>query len=470
MTKNPQRYCLPTMGRIRRIHFTGIGGAGMCGIAEVLLNQGYIISGSDLNKTKVTERLAELGVSIFYQHDAINIQDVDVVVKSTAIDDDNIELQAAHAARLPVVRRAEMLSEIMRFRYGIAIAGTHGKTTTTSLVTSILAEGGVDPTFVIGGKLNSVGTNAKLGESHYFVAEADESDASFLHLQPMIAVVTNIDHDHMMTYGDDFSKLSHTFVEFLHNLPFYGLAVLCIDCPVVQSILPQVARPMITYGLSEDADIYAKNWRQEGIHSHFTVVRKGMADLNVRFQLPGRHNVLNALAAIAIATELEVEDEFILAALKNFQGVGRRFQSYGKIDFKNAQVELIDDYGHHPREIKSTIDAVRAAYPNKRLVLAFQPHRYSRTQSLFDDFVKALSEVDVLLLLDIYSAGESPITGVSSKALCRNIRQRGFIDPIHVSREEDLALILDTIVSENDVVITQGAGDIGSKAVEISQR
>lgn len=460
---------IPEMRRIRCIHFIGIGGAGMCGIAEVLLNQGYQISGSDAKAGKTTERLQQLGAKVFIGHAAENIVNANVVVVSTAIDDTNPEIVAAREARLPIVRRAEMLGELMRYRHGIAIAGTHGKTTTTSLVTSILAEGGFDPTFVIGGLLNSAGTNAKLGGSRYLVAEADESDASFLHLQPMAAVVTNIDADHMDTYGGSFEKLKDTFIEFLHNLPFYGLAVVCGDDAVIRELLPRIARPTVTYGFDEANDIRAVDVRQEGMQTHFTALRPQKEPLNISLNLPGLHNVLNALAAIAIATDEGVEDAAIQRALANFQGVGRRFQQYGEFEFGQGSVRLVDDYGHHPREVEATLKAARQSFPDRRLVLMFQPHRYTRTRDCFEDFVQVLSQVDVLLLLDVYSAGEKPIAGADGRTLARSIRARGLVEPIFIEKTEELNTLLKTVLQPNDVLLTQGAGTVGALAIELAQ-
>jgi UDP-N-acetylmuramate--alanine ligase len=461
---------IPEMRRIRRIHFIGIGGAGMCGIAEVLLNQGYEIAGSDVKAGKNTERLQELGAEIFIGHTADNVAKADVVVVSTAIDNSNPEIVAAREARLPIVRRAEMLGELMRYRHGIAIAGTHGKTTTTSLVTSILAEGGFDPTFVIGGLLNSAGTNAKLGGSRYLVAEADESDASFLHLQPMAAVVTNIDADHMDTYGGSFEKLKDTFIEFLHNLPFYGLAVVCGDDPVVRELLPRIGRPVLTYGLAAENDIRAVDILQEGMQTHFTVLRANHPRLTISLNLPGLHNVLNALAAIAIATDEGVSDTAIQVALANFQGVGRRFQQYGEFPLGEGSVRLVDDYGHHPREVDATLKAARQSFPDRRLVLMFQPHRYTRTRDCFEDFVQVLSQADALLLLDVYSAGEKPIAGADSRTMARSIRARGLVEPIFIEKMEDLPLVLQTVLQPNDVLLTQGAGTVGAIAVELAQK
>jgi len=458
------------MRRIKRIHFIGIGGVGMCGIAEVLLNMGYQVSGSDLSDSMTTQRLSKLGAKIFIGHQAEHIETAEVIVKSSAVKSDNPEIVAAQAKRIPIIARAEMLAELMRFQYGIAIAGTHGKTTTTSLVTSVLAQGGLDPTYVIGGRLNSSGTTAQLGKSRYFVAEADESDASFLFLKPMLSVVTNIDADHMETYSDDLSRLRQTFIEFLHHLPFYGLALLCIDDPAVRMILPEVARPVITYGMNDEADVYVKHCEQRGTQNFFTVKRHGQhSDLDITLNLPGQHNVLNALAAITIATELGVADTAISAALESFAGIGRRFQSYGDLMLGGHRVSLIDDYGHHPREMQATMQAMRKAWPDRRLVLAFQPHRYSRTHALFDDFVVALSSADVTLVLDIYSAGETPIEGITSGALCNSLRQRGQVEPIYVGKDQSLAELLANVVRPNDVIMTLGAGNIGAMAAQMAQ-
>jgi UDP-N-acetylmuramate--alanine ligase len=457
--------------RIRRIHFVGIGGAGMGGIAEVLLNLGYEVSGSDLRENSVTRRLAGLGAKILLGHAAANIKGCDVVVVSTAVNSDNPEVAAAREARIPVVRRAEMLAELMRFRYGIAVAGTHGKTTTTSLTASILAEAGLDPTFVIGGLLNSAGSHARLGEGRYLVAEADESDASFLYLAPMMAVVTNIDADHMATYGGDFERLRQTFLEFLHHLPFYGLAVLCLDDPVVHGLLPEVSKPVLTYGFeAEDADVRGLDLRQEGAHTHFRVRRRGQeGELAVTLNMPGAHNALNALAAIAVATELGVADAAIQAALAGFLGIGRRFQVYGELETCAGRVLLVDDYGHHPREVAATVAAARQAWPGRRLVLAFQPHRYSRTRDLFEDFVKVLSEVDVLLVLEVYAAGEQSQGGDDGRALCRGIRARGQLDPVFVETPADLAPTLRNVLHDGDVLLTLGAGSIGAEAKRLPQ-
>ncbi|MDN3653565.1 UDP-N-acetylmuramate--L-alanine ligase [Thalassotalea ponticola] len=458
---------IPEMRRVKVIHFVGIGGAGMGGIAEVLLNEGYQISGSDIGENAVVKRLRKLGASVHIGHASDNVTDASVVVVSSAIDADNIELVAAQNKRIPIVRRAEMLAELMRFRHGIAIAGTHGKTTTTSLIASIFAQADLDPTFVIGGLLNSAGTNARLGKSRYLIAEADESDASFLHLQPMVSVVTNIDADHMDTYQGDFEKLKDTYVEFLHNLPFYGLAVLCVDNPVVAELLPSVGRQFITYGFSEQADVRAIDYQQRAGVSEFTVVRKGHADLQVVLNLPGRHNVANALAAIAVATDEGVSDDAIVAALQTFEGIGRRFEGLGQLSTKQGQITVIDDYGHHPSEVAATIKAMRNGWPERRLVMLFQPHRYSRTRDLYEDFVEVLASVDQLILLDVYAAGEEPISNADSKALARSIRLRGAMEPIYVSSVEQLPELLANVLEHNDMLITQGAGNVGAIARQL---
>jgi len=451
------------MGRIRRIHFVGIGGVGMSGIAEVLQNLGYKVSGSDLRQNATVKRLAAQGIRIDLGHAASNVRGADVVVTSTAVAADNPEVAAARELRIPVVRRAEMLAELMRFRFGIAVAGTHGKTTTTSLIASLLAEGGLDPTYVIGGQLNSSGVNARLGASRYLVAEADESDASFLHLQPMIAVVTNIDADHMETYGGDFERLRQTFIEFLHHLPFYGLAVLCIDDPVVNRMLPEVTKPVLTYGFDEAADVHAYDLKQEGAHSHFQVILPGRRrPLEITLNMPGRHNVLNALAAIAVASELGVGDVAIGRALAAFQGIGRRFVIREDVAIPDGSIMLVDDYGHHPREIEATIDAIRGGWPQRRLVIAFQPHRYTRTRDLLDDFAQVLSTVDALLVLEVYPAGEKPISGADGRSLCRAIRSRSHVEPVFVEQIDDLAAVLKEILLDGDILLTLGAGSIGA--------
>ena len=462
---------IPEMRRIKRIHFIGIGGSGMCGIAEVLLNQGYEISGSDISESVTTRHLEKLGATVFLGHRASNVEKANVIVVSSAINEENPEIIAARQKRIPVVPRAEMLAEIMRFRHGIAIAGTHGKTTTTSLIASILANGGMDPTFVIGGRLNSAGTNAKLGGSRYLVAEADESDASFLHLTPMVSVVTNIEADHMHTYGGDFERLKQTFVDFLHNLPFYGSAVMCIDDPVVAELTESVSRAVITYGFNKDADVRAENVRQSGMKTAFTVIRPGdRPDLDVELQMPGEHNVLNALAAIAVATDEGVSDDAIRSALASFQGVGRRFQIQGDYLIDGNSVMLVDDYGHHPSEVGVTIKAIRDGWPDKRLVMIFQPHRYSRTSDLYDDFVRVLSEVDLLIMLDVYAAGEKPIPGADTRSLCRSIRQRSDLDPVYVEDPSELPEVLVKLLTEDDIVVTQGAGNVGQLSIELANR
>jgi len=457
------------MRRIRRIHFVGIGGAGMCGIAEVLLNLGYEVSGSDLKASAVTERLESFGAQIFIGHRAENTDQADVLVVSSAVNTSNPEVATALERRIPVVPRAEMLAELMRYRHGIAVAGTHGKTTTTSLLASVFAAGGLDPTFVIGGRLNAAGTNAQLGSSRYLIAEADESDASFLHLQPMVSVVTNIDMDHMSTYGGDFNKLKKTFIEFLHNLPFYGLAVMCVDDPIVREILPQVARPTVTYGFDEDADVRAINVRQQGMQTFFTVLRRDREPLDVSVNMPGNHNVLNALATIAIASDEGISDEAIVQGLSGFQGVGRRFQVYGELPVDGGSVMLVDDYGHHPREVAAVIKAVRGGWPERRLVMVYQPHRFSRTRDLYDDFVQVLGDAQVLLLMEVYPAGETPIPGADSRNLCHSIRQRGQLDPIYIERGVDLAPIVKPLLRDGDILLCQGAGDIGGLAPQLLQ-
>ena len=464
------RAFIPEMRRIKRIHFVGIGGSGMCGIAEVLLNQGYQVTGSDLSESPNTRRLSSLGAEIYVGHSEGNLNQVDVVVTSSAVTEENPEVIAARDKRIPLVPRAEMLAELMRFRHGIAVAGTHGKTTTTSLIASVFAEGGLDPTFVIGGRLNSAGTNAQLGASRYLVAEADESDASFLHLQPMVAIVTNIDFDHMETYEGDFSKLKKTFIDFLHNLPFYGVAILCVDDPVVKEIIPNVSRPMITYGLSDDADYYADQICQQGARIDFVVHGPKIDALPISLNMPGRHNVLNALATIALAIDEGISTETIQRAFQKFAGVGRRFESYGEIPIANGEVMFVDDYGHHPREVDATIKAIRSGWPDRRLVMVYQPHRYTRTRDLYEDFVQVLSDVDVLLLMEVYPAGETPIPGADGRNLCRSIRQRGNVDPIFVERPELLEGLVGQALQDGDILLTQGAGNIGAIAQEFANK
>jgi UDP-N-acetylmuramate--alanine ligase len=457
------------MGRVRHVHFVGIGGAGMSGIAEVLHNLGYVVSGSDLRDTAVTRHLAGLGIHVVAGHVAANVAACDVVVASTAIDADNPELAAARDQRIPVIPRAEMLAELMRFRYGIGVAGTHGKTTTTSLTASLLAEGGLDPTFVIGGQLNSAASHAQLGCGHYLVAEADESDASFLYLQPSMAVVTNIDADHLSTYEGDFERLRQTFIDYLHHLPFYGLAVLCLDDPQVVDILAEVTRPVITYGIDADADVRASEVQQRALQTRFLVHRQGHdSPLPITLNMPGRHNVLNALAAIAVASELDVADEAIQKGLSEFQGIGRRFQVAGDIPVAAGNVLLIDDYAHHPREIAPTLATVRAGWPQRRLVVVFQPHRYSRTHELFDDFIQVLSAVDVLVLCEVYAAGEAPISGADGRSLSRGIRARGQVDPVFIETLDMLPAVLKDILLDGDVLLILGAGDIGTVAAQLA--
>ncbi|KRS21340.1 UDP-N-acetylmuramate--alanine ligase [Alishewanella sp. WH16-1] len=456
------------MRRVERIHFVGIGGAGMGGIAEVLLNEGYKVSGSDIASGAVTERLAGLGAEIFIGHSAANIQGASVVVVSSAIKADNPEVSSARELRIPVVRRAEMLGELMRFRHGIAIAGTHGKTTTTSLMASVFAEAGADPTFVIGGLLNSAGSNARLGAGRYLIAEADESDASFLHLQPMATVITNIEADHMDTYQGDFEKLKATYLEFLHNLPFYGLAVVCLDDPVLRQLIPCIGRTVLTYGFSEDADYQISDFSQSGTVSQFVITDPAGNQREISLNLPGRHNALNATAVFALAQDEGIAEQAILAALSKFEGIGRRFQQYGEFDTGRGKVLLLDDYGHHPTEVAATVAAVRSAWPERRLVMCYQPHRYTRTRDLYDDFVRVLSEVDTLLLLEVYAAGEAPIPGADSRSLARSIRARGQLEPIYVAQPADLAASLAEVLQDGDVVLTQGAGNIGALVKQLA--
>lgn len=451
------------MGRVKRVHFIGVGGAGMGGIAEVLKNLGYTVTGSDVKENRITKRLQSLDIDVHIGHSPEHVEKCDVVVITSAIKPDNIELDAARALRIPVVQRAEMLAELMRFSQGIAIAGTHGKTTTTSLVASVLAEGGMDPTYVIGGLLNSSGTNAKLGSGKYIVAEADESDASFLHLHPVISVITNVDADHLETYGGDMASLRNHFVEFLRQLPFYGLAILCIDDEGVRKILPEVTKPVVTYGIDFEADYNAELIKQEGNKTWFKVSHQHDRDwLEIELNLPGRHNLLNALAAIAVAHELGVSDESIVNALRNFQGIGRRCHVRGQVTLGEKTATLIDDYAHHPTEIAACFDAIHGGWEGRRLVVVYQPHRYTRMRDLFEDFCQVLSRADVLLVLDVYPAGEEPITSADSRSLCRAIRLRGQIEPISVKDPETLKEILSGMIKEDDLLLTLGAGDIGA--------
>lgn len=458
---------------IRHIHFVGIGGAGMSGIAEVLLNQGYTISGSDLGESAATRRLESLGAKVCIGHEARHIEGADAIVTSTAVKADNPEVVAAHARLVPVVPRAVMLAELMRMKKGVAIAGTHGKTTTTSLVASVLAEAGLDPTFVIGGRLNSAGANAALGSGEYIVVEADESDASFLNLLPVISVVTNIDADHMDTYGHDFGRLKAAFVDFLHKMPFYGAAVVCVDDAAIREILPQIARPITSYGLSEDAQVRALNVRAVGGQMHFTVQRRNgvaLPDLDVVLNLPGQHNVLNALAAIGIAVELGVPDAAVLQALASFKGVGRRFQRYGEARLADGgHATIVDDYGHHPVEMAATIAAARGAFPGRRLVLAFQPHRYTRTRDCFEDFVKVIGQADAVLLAEVYAAGEAPIVAADGRSLARALRVAGKLEPVFVDDVVDMPRAVLDNARDGDVVLCMGAGTIGTVAGRIME-
>jgi UDP-N-acetylmuramate--alanine ligase len=464
------------MRRIHTVHFVGIGGSGMSGIAEVMVSLGYAVQGSDLKENKQTRRLEEQGATIFIGHAAENIRDADAVVVSSAVDETNPEVTAAREQLMPVVSRAEMLAELMRFRYSIAVAGTHGKTTTTSLVASILAEGGLDPTFVIGGRLKSADANARLGQGDYLVAEADESDASFVHLKPMLAVVTNIDADHMSTYDGDIEKLKSGFIEFLHNLPFYGLAVVCADDAGVNDILTDIGRSVTTYGTHEDADIRAVNIEFNENTTEFDVIRSSKAEeslgdtqsvyqfLRVKLRLPGIHNVRNSLAAIAVADELQIGDQAVVAALEKFEGIDRRFQILGDVQVPKGTVTIIDDYGHHPTEVAATLAAAKSGYPDRRVVLVFQPHRYTRTRDLMDDFATVLSGADALVLLDVYAAGEDPIAGADGRSMARAIRTRGAVEPVFVESMEDLAQVLEGVLEDGDLVLTMGAGDISAYA------
>jgi UDP-N-acetylmuramate--alanine ligase len=458
------------MRRINRVHFVGIGGTGMSGIAEVMLSLGYEVQGSDIRRNASVARLEAQGANVFIGHDAGNIADADAVVVSSAVDDTNPEVAAAREALMPVVQRAEMLAELMRFRYSIAVAGTHGKTTTTSLVASVLAEAGMDPTFVIGGKLKSADTNARLGQGDYLVAEADESDASFVHLKPMLAIVTNIDADHMGTYEGDVERLRHGFVEFLHNLPFYGLAILCTDDAGVNAVVGQVGRSILTYGVDGEPDIRAENIRFDQGTTSFDVIRADRPEtLPINLRLPGLHNVRNALAAIAVAAELQIPDQAVVTALENFGGIDRRFQRLGDVRTRAGTIMLVDDYGHHPTEIAATVAAARSGWPRRRIVLVFQPHRYSRTRDLLDDFATVLGKADVLVLLEVYSAGEDPIAGADGRAIARAVRSRGAVEPVFVEQLDDLPAVLGDLVRDGDIVLTMGAGDIGGLAPRLPE-
>ena len=451
---------VPEMPRVNRIHFVGIGGSGMCGIAEVLLHQGYSVTGSDIADSSVVRRLAELGAQVSVGHEAHNVVGSDVVVVSSAVDTDNPEIVEARRQRIPVVARAEMLGELMRYRHGIAVAGTHGKTTTTGLITSIFQAAGLDPTFVVGGLLKSEGRNAKLGDGKYLIAEADESDASFLFLQPMVAVITNVDRDHLSAYDHDFEKLKQTFIQFIHRLPFYGHVFLCLDDKPACSLMPELARPVYTYGLSAEADFRARDIEYEESVWRFTVERpEERSELNVELPLPGFHNVRNAVAAIAVATEESIADEAIRQGLKNFSGVDRRFETR-EITVREKHLTLVDDYGHHPTEVKNVLDTARLVWPSRRLLMVYQPHRYTRTRDLYDDFVRVLSEVDALILVEIYSAGEQAIAGADSKSLAAGLRQRGGVNPIVVSDPNEAREMVKKLANEGDVVIVQGAGNV----------
>jgi len=462
------------MRRIHCVHFVGIGGSGMSGIAEVMLSLGYAVQGSDLQASKQTRRLEKQGATIFIGHAAENIRDADAVVVSSAVDETNPEVSSAREQLMPVVSRAEMLAELMRFRYSIAVAGTHGKTTTTSFIASILAEGGLDPTFVIGGRLKSADANARLGQGDYLVAEADESDASFVHLKPMLAVVTNIDADHMSTYDGDIEKLKSSFIEFLHNLPFYGLAVVCTDDPGVNDVLGDIGRSITTYGTNDEADIRAINIQFKEGTSTFDVVRRGDTGtvsplMHVTLPLPGMHNVRNALAAIAVADELQIADKAVENALERFEGIDRRFQNLGEIKTTAGTIMLVDDYGHHPTEIAATLLAARSGWPERRIVLVFQPHRYSRTRDLMDDFASVLSDADVLVLLDVYAAGEEPLAGADGRAMARAVRSRGSVEPVFVESLQELPPVLGDLLADGDLLLTMGAGDIGAYAAGLPE-
>lgn len=459
------------MGRVRHIHFVGIGGAGMSGIAEVMHNLGYEISGSDLSASATVTHLQDLGVRVETGHAEQYIDGSDVLVVSSAIAADNPELLAARKHRVPVIPRAEMLAELMRFRQGIAVAGTHGKTTTTSLIASLLAQGGLDPTYVIGGQLNSSGANAKLGSGQYLVAEADESDASFLHLQPIIAVLTNIDMDHLETYGGDYQALKNNFLEFLQHLPFYGLAVLCADDPGIHAILPRVAKPFVTYGLDSQADFTASIVKQEQSATWFAVRRPGeQAALEIKLDLPGKHNVANALAAIAVASELGVPDAAIVTGLENFQGIARRCDVRGQIEIASKLLLLIDDYAHHPREIAVILEAIKKGWSGNRVIVIFQPHRYTRTRDLFEDFCQVLAGLDVLIVLNVYAAGEDAISGADSRSLCRAVRRCGKVDPVFLEDRNEIHSLLPSMVLHDDILLILGAGDIASLSGELQQR
>jgi UDP-N-acetylmuramate--alanine ligase len=456
---------------MRNVHMVGIGGAGMCGIAEVLVNQGFTVSGSDLQQSRATRRLEEIGATISYTHDAKLVREADVLVVSSAIPENNPEVLAARAARVPVVPRAEMLAELMRFCRGIAVAGTHGKTTTTSLAASLLAAGGLDPTFIIGGVVNAWGSNARLGQGEYLLAEADESDGSFLLLQPVLAVVTNIDRDHLDHYEGRFDNLKRAFLEFLHHLPFHGAALLCVDDPEVAALMPEVTRAVVTFGLLPDADIRATDVRQDGRQMHFRVhLPAEAAPVDVVLNLPGVHNVRNALGAIAVAWELGLDIAKVAPCLEEFEGIGRRFADLGVTQWRGKRITAIEDYGHHPREIEATLSAARAGWPGQRLVVVFQPHRFSRTRDLFDDFSRVLSTADVVVLTDIYAAGEQPVDGVDSRALCQSIRARGKLDPVLVPRVGDVLESLSSLLADGDLLLIMGAGSVEQVAQQLREQ
>ncbi len=458
------------MQRVRNVHFVGVGGVGMSGIAEVMVSLGFTVTGSDLKESVAVERLRKVGVNVFIGHDKSHIDFAHVVVVSSAIDHSNPEIIEAKEKRIPIIRRAEMLAELMRFKKGIAIAGTHGKTTTTSLIASILSLAKMDPTYVIGGKLNSAATNAKLGKGDYLVAEADESDASFLHLQPILAIVTNIDADHLVTYNHDFGQLKRAFVEFLHHIPFYGLAILCGDDENIQSIIPEINKPLTTYGITSNSDVKATNIQYENTSTKFTVVKKGALSFDVSLNMPGDHNILNALAAITLALELDVNVEIIQKALLEFEGIGRRFENHGEYAVDDKTFTVVDDYGHHPKEVAATIQAAKKAWPEKRILVVFQPHRFSRTQDLFDDFCAVLSVPDALVLTEVYAAGEKHNSDVDGRALSASIRARGKLQPVFIENIDDVSSDLINVVEDGDVVLIMGAGSIGKLANEIDEK
>lgn len=469
MTVETSVFTVPAMRRIKRIHFVGVGGSGMSGIAEVLANLGYEVSGSDIRPSAVTQRLENAEVRVFIGHSADNVVGADVVVTSTAVTPDNAEYQAAKSARIPIVPRAQMLAELMRYRHGIAVAGTHGKTTTTSMIASVFAAANLDPTYVIGGRVNQSGSNAKLGGSHYLIAEADESDASFLHLSPMVSVVTNIEADHMDTYNGDLQQLRHTFIEFLHNLPFYGMAILCLDDPEVRGLISSINRSVLSYGQSEGADYRILAVKAEGAASAFQLATPNHGELALRVNAPGMHNVLNAAATAAVALDEGLSVEAVIEGLSTFAGVGRRFEQLGILAHRRGSAYLVDDYGHHPTEVEATLNSAAQLWPESRVVMIYQPHRFTRTRDLYDDFVRVLSRCDVLILLDVYAAGEPEIPGADSKALARSIRSRGHVEPIYAASIDEVPQILCDLLNDQDVVITQGAGNITSLAHSLTQ-